>query len=66
MIEREETQKKQLEKIYKTKFTTRLVDEALDRIEEERFFLRRHVYDMVVAYMFRYLWGDKMYDLEDE
>ena len=32
----------------------------------EKKILHRHIYDMVVAYMFRYLWGDKMYDLEDE
>lgn len=26
----------------------------------------RHVYNMIVAYIFRYLWGYKKYELEDE
>jgi len=38
----------------------------MDAVEKKRYFIHRHVYDMVVAYMFRYLWGFKMYDLEDE
>lgn len=66
MKKQEETPQKLSGKTYKTKFTPGLVDDAVERVEEKRFFLHRQVYDMVAAYMFRYMWGDKMYDLEDE
>lgn len=34
--------------------------------KKRRFVLNRYIYEATVAYIFRYLWGDKLYDLEEE